>query len=719
MKTLLSILFSAAAFVASAIHIGYLMPSGGQRGQTVELIVGGQQFWGLTGAIVSGGGVTVESVESVRGFPFPIQSQRQYLKKWLDGIENGCNEKPPLPDDTEGWVTHFYWERLDDLTALERELTLRFLYVPRNSLQMSPAIANSAIVRLRIAPDAEPGEREFRLVGNGRISNPLRFFVDTLTEYREPFFPLPPKKPEPGIFSIPGVLNGQIMPGETDSYKFQAKKGETLTFTMTARYLMPFIGDGVPGHFQAVLEVVDANGKSLAFADDRYFDPDPVLSFRVPADGEYTLLVRDALYRGREDFVYRVSAVRGTPGAYAIGIPPSFPGVKVVRRDSLEKETPVERPVMIRGVLAPGAKDDYRFEAKKGERVILEIFARRLKSPLDSLLQVLDGKGNILAVNDDCDRLKAGLILHGAADSYLDFTVPADGCYTVRISDTTGLGGEDYVYYLRIDQARPRFTVYSIPSALEVPMMGAEPLTLIVERHDGFSGEIALKLKNAADYELTGIQSIPANCDRAFVTISAKLNRKREEPRPLKIEASAAGFRTDVIPGDEAMQAFAYTHIVPAERMLAVKRRKDGGAEKFSWASKRPVAEFVLPEGEGASSDVCPELKLTLNVDPWRFPADAEASLEIVDPPDWIKVVPDKASTAKPGEIISPKNRRKMKFYPLSLRLSREKSGKGKAVNQLFKVVYKYDGKPDAEGKIKRVTSEIFLPAVRLEGGSL
>ena len=281
-----------------------------------------------------------------------------------------------------------------------------------------------------------------------------------------------------------------------------------------------------------------------------------------------------------------------------------------------------------------------------------------------------------MAVNDDCERLKAGLILHGAADSCLDFTAPADGSYTVRVSDTTGLGGPDYGYYLRIDRARPRFTVYSVPSALEVPMIGAEALTLVVERQDGFTGEIALKLKNAGDYELTGIRSIPANCDRAFVTLKTKPNRK-VEPRSLKMEASGGSFHTDVIPGDEAMQAFAYTHIVPAERMLATKRWKYGGAEKFTWASKNPVAKFVPPPAGKVSGEARALLKLTLNVNPWRFPADAEASLEIVDPPDWIKVVPDEASSVKPGRIVSPKNRRNMKPYPLTLTLARGQSGKG------------------------------------------
>ena len=35
--------------------------------------------------------------------------------------------------------------------------------------------------------------------------------------------------------------------------------------------------------------------------------PDPVMAFQLPSDGNYTLVVRDSLYRGREDFIYRIS----------------------------------------------------------------------------------------------------------------------------------------------------------------------------------------------------------------------------------------------------------------------------------------------------------------------------------------------------------------------------------------------------------------------------
>ncbi|MEI3003910.1 MAG: hypothetical protein V8T87_04725 [Victivallales bacterium] len=53
MKTLLTFfLCSVTAGMLCNAVVGYLMPSGGQQAETVELIVGGQQFWGLEGAMV-------------------------------------------------------------------------------------------------------------------------------------------------------------------------------------------------------------------------------------------------------------------------------------------------------------------------------------------------------------------------------------------------------------------------------------------------------------------------------------------------------------------------------------------------------------------------------------------------------------------------------------------------------------------------------------------
>jgi hypothetical protein len=52
-------------------------------------------------------------------------------------------------------------------------------------------------------------------------------------------------------------------------------------------------------------------------------------------------------------------------------------------------------PITVNGrIAAPGAENRYRFQARKGEALILEVNARRLGSDLDSFLEVLDSKGN-------------------------------------------------------------------------------------------------------------------------------------------------------------------------------------------------------------------------------------------------------------------------------------------------------------------------------------
>ncbi|MEI3003911.1 MAG: hypothetical protein V8T87_04730 [Victivallales bacterium] len=140
-----------------------------------------------------------------------------------------------------------------------------------------------------------------------------------------PFFHFLPKKPENGTVRRSRVLNGQYRKKRIITGLTRKRRNHVLHDRRV--YVMPFIGDGVPGHFQPVLEVVDAKGKSLAFADDNYFDPDPG-ALLDPADVRYTLVVRDAPYRGHE-FVPdpRGSRETGSTGDAAARIP----GVKIMR----------------------------------------------------------------------------------------------------------------------------------------------------------------------------------------------------------------------------------------------------------------------------------------------------------------------------------------------------------------------------------------------------
>ena len=88
-----------------------------------------------------------------------------------------------------------------------------------------------------------------------------------------------------------------------------------------------------------------------------------------------------------------------------------------------------------------------RFDGRAGDKIVAEVYGRRLNSPLDSLLRLTDSSGNVLEWNDDhvlkdshLHKDVMGLITHHA-DSYLLAELPKDGNYYVQLTDTQHHGG--------------------------------------------------------------------------------------------------------------------------------------------------------------------------------------------------------------------------------------------------------------------------------------
>ncbi len=113
--------------------------------------------------------------------------------------------------------------------------------------------------------------------------------------------------------SLPAIINGQIFTTTTGQggpdrsyWRLPLKAGQTLVCECQAQSLLPYSYWAVPGWLDACLTLSDTAGKRLGFVDDFRFKPDPVLFHKVEKDGEYLLEVRDILYRGSQDFIYRV-----------------------------------------------------------------------------------------------------------------------------------------------------------------------------------------------------------------------------------------------------------------------------------------------------------------------------------------------------------------------------------------------------------------------------
>lgn len=101
----------------------------------------------------------------------------------------------------------------------------------------------------------------------------------------------------------------------------------------------------------------------------------------------------------------------------------------------------VTLPVTINGRIFPREDvDDWSIEAKSGQVITCEVNAARIGSGLDSRLEVLGPNGQVLAENSDAFGL----------DSFVRFTAPSDGKYTIRIHDIRFEGLQHFVYRLTI-----------------------------------------------------------------------------------------------------------------------------------------------------------------------------------------------------------------------------------------------------------------------------
>lgn len=699
--------FLLAPFL-SAQHIGYMIPAGGQPGTTVEVLIGGQQFWSIKNVRISGTGVSVESVTPVPGIPNIGGKQWKFVTGWMRNIVTGKKEIPPKPPQEEidkDWRKHKYFDIIDQLSPLQFHLLAVHLFVPRNPLQMSPAINSNLIVKLKIDADAKPGIRYLRLVrSNFQASNPLPFYVDPLPVVREPFLPIPPQKRRKYEFTLPAVINGQIMPGETDIWHFKAQKGEKLVFHAFARSMIPFMGDCVPGYFQCLLDLRDSRGSRVAFADDNGFDPDPVLCCTIPEDGEYALHVRDSLYRGRADFVYRIRAYRGDPPEFKIQ-PPDLK-LPLKKNAASAKPVKVDFPVLIQGCIAkPGQQDSFVIHAQKDQAIVGEVFARRQGSRLDSRLTVFGPDGKKVAFNDDYKRFLAGPVLQHT-DSYLCFRAPQTGDYTFVIADTAGNGSTKHCYFLRIDQPRPSFNLYVAPSYKMIAPNYANPLKIHVEPLDGFDQDIHLRVKAPNGYVISGSNIIPAGVrdtviavtcpDRSRQLVSAELIAEYElPPEPGQCCCCRCGVRKGrgkVFYGDEETQAFAYTHLVLSPEWLLSKGWGPAGFT-FIVPFNHQFRRLKINAGETA------QLKFRCR----KLPKNTDMTFGLRNPPKGLTLLKTESRELKKG------------WNEVVLTFQVDKNMKSSRFNQVVTAVYSYLTRPNKQGKVFQRKSEFILPPVLFE----
>jgi hypothetical protein len=307
----------------------------------------------------------------------------------------------------------------------------------------------TAKLEITAAKDVPPGIHRFRIQTPLGTTNMVAVDIGSLPEVMASGPMTSGSTAQLQQVKLPATLIGTIVsPGDTDKYEFAGKAGEEVVFQVEASRL--------GSKLQSKLVLSDASGRLLAEAGKYDDAPDAVLSYKLPQDGPYTLSITDREQSGGKDRFYRVNAgslsyitsvfplgiragetaevsVQGVnlgdvhqvkveapksaegwatiPVEVRIGETTSLNSVKLAvgnQPEVLEKKPnntiteaqEISLPATINGHIMGGNdaggkpdEDYFRFRAKKGERLSIDVAASRLGSPLDSVIEVLDSEG--------------------------------------------------------------------------------------------------------------------------------------------------------------------------------------------------------------------------------------------------------------------------------------------------------------------------------------
>ncbi len=365
---------------------------------------------------------------------------------------------------------------------------------------------------------------------------------------------------KPQAIALGSTVQGLIGTEDVDYFTVTAKQGQRLSVEIEGARLGRTM-------FDPFIAIQDASGKQIAASDDTaLLGHDAFISLIAPDDGNYTILVRDMVYAGAGHF-YRMhvgsfprpaailplggkkgetlavtflgdptgefSQSIALPGQASVklgalperdGVAPSpnwlrvseFPNAEAVAASSGPAKAPVLAaavPFAFNGVLGTkGEAAFFRFNAKKDQHLEFQVYARRLGSPLDSVLTVLDAKGKNLGSNDDAS---------GNPDSMVRIRMPEDGIYTVKVADQLARGGPLHAYRVEIAEVRPALTL-SIPDTARYDYETRK--SIVVPRGNRFAVLMNINRDTCNDDLALAFDGLPAGITAVADTVPGSLS---------------------------------------------------------------------------------------------------------------------------------------------------------------------------------------------------
>ncbi len=413
----------------------------------------------------------------------------------------------------------------------------------KNVIFYEPGLSCSSIevvqddeIRLQIEAESNGrlGSHPFRLSGPNGVSE-MRSI--TLTPFSMLSEEEASKKVPAGTFTILGSLEGDSI----DSYEIELKEGETFSAEVHAMRLGA-------GFLDTKLELLDSDGSSIVTSDDSPLtQQDPSFSIRVPKSAKYRLSITCVDGRADADSPYalHVGSFPRPYGIFPIGISagseqkivaihddpklkaeytvtsdkvltgtrgfeishngvscPSLIPLRVfdgsivyANREPNQSSTLTNiGPRSIQGaILEKGQTDKVSFVAQKNGLHRIEVFASRFGSKLDSVIELSDSEGSLIATGDDFEGL----------DAKIDFNAEEGQQYHLSITDKRGNGGFNNTYCIEVTSVQPAVTAFlprrdkrsQARQVIEVPS-GNRVLAYFGVRKEGTNSAVAIGLTN-------------------------------------------------------------------------------------------------------------------------------------------------------------------------------------------------------------------------------
>lgn len=389
-----------------------------------------------------------------------------------------------------------------------------------------------------IPEDATPGLHWLRFYNAAGATDLRPFLVGLVPEVAEVE---PNNEPEQAqkIESLPATITGVLEKSqEVDIFAVQVKAGQTLVATMVANEQLASPMDGV-------LQILGENGAVIAANDDDH-GFDPLIALDVTEDA--TWYVRTFAFpsapnstirlAGAANYVYRLTLSVGPvvhhsvpavvaadteasvqlkgwnlPEATRTATVPATSAaspawltenltlpvrLETVQRSSLHEATASEGvlplPSTVTGIISDsGEVDVYRFEGTKNQQLNFTVAARAHHSLLDPVVVVRSADGKVIREVDDRSSGKD-------LDAEAAVKLPADGAYTVEITDRFGTGGARHFYTLTFQETLPSAKVTLKENALLLTEDKPLEIAVTIGREDGFAEALTISVQGLPDH---------------------------------------------------------------------------------------------------------------------------------------------------------------------------------------------------------------------------